>query len=96
MTVWLIEDDAGIADALRDFLGRQRVRRGAVWHAGRCAPCADRCAAGCHTCLTGNLPDGEGAAFCRELRAQDAQLPVLLLTVAQRHRRYAGRVRLRR
>lgn len=80
MTVWLIEDDAGIADALRDFLG------------GRgCGVALFGTLAAARRALTGarpdvilldwNLPDGEGAAFCRELRAQDAQLPVLLLTV---------------
>ena len=31
--------------------------------------------------LDWNLPDGEGAGFCRELRAHAPELPVLLLTV---------------
>ena len=80
MTILYIEDDRAIAEAVQGFL------------AGKgCAVAVCPTLAAAREALAGtlpdlvlldwNLPDGEGAGFCRELRTRAPELPVLLLTV---------------
>lgn len=80
MKILLLEDDGAIAGALAGFLAEKGC-------------CVTRCATLCEArdrlstalpdvaVLDWNLPDGEGAAFCRELRQRWPRLPILLLTV---------------
>lgn len=80
MTIVYIEDDRAIAEAVRDFLAAKgcRVTVCPTLAAAR-QTLAD--ALPDLVLLDWNLPDGEGAAFCRELRARAPELPILLLTV---------------
>ena len=80
MTIVFIEDDRAIARAVRDFLADKGCR------VSLCPTLAAAREALAGTLpdlvlLDWNLPDGEGAGFCRELRARAPELPVLLLTV---------------
>lgn len=80
MAILYLEDDPAIGQAVADFL---QTRQLAVT---RCATieAARQAAAGCPPdllLLDWNLPDGSGAAFCRELRARCPALPILMLTV---------------
>lgn len=80
MNILLVEDDHAIAAALAPFLTERGCRVtccAALSQArGMLEPPLPDVAV-----LDWNLPDGEGAAFCRELRQRWPRLPLLLLTV---------------
>lgn len=80
MTILYIEDDRAIAEAVQGFLTGKGC---AVAVCPTLAAARQMLAAGLPdlVLLDWNLPDGEGAGFCRELRARAPELPVLLLTV---------------
>lgn len=80
MTIVFIEDDRAIAGAVQDFLAAKGCR---VSLCSTLAAARQALAAGLPdlVLLDWNLPDGEGAAFCQELRARAPELPILLLTV---------------
>ena len=80
MNILLLEDDAAIAAALEAFLTEKGCR------VTRCAALSEarelvEAALPDVAVLDWNLPDGEGAALCRELRRRWPRLPLLLLTV---------------
>lgn len=80
MNILLLEDDAAIAAALEAFLTEKGCR------VTRCTALSEardlvEAALPDVAVLDWNLPDGEGAALCRELRQRWPRLPLLLLTV---------------
>ena len=70
MKILLLEDDPAIAGALGTFL----TEKG-------CTVTGCASLAGARQLLEDGLPDGDGAAFCRELRQRYPRLAILLLTV---------------
>lgn len=80
MKILLVEDDTAIAGALTAFLTQKGCR---VTVCPTLSGARDRLATDLPdvAVLDWNLPDGQGADLCRELRQRRPGLPLLLLTV---------------
>lgn len=79
MRLLIVEDDRGIAEALRSALDSQGIIVDLAVSLAQ-ARAAVRAAAFGLVVVDWNLPDGEGVSFVRELRADGLACPVLMLT----------------
>lgn len=78
--IYYIEDDASIAQSVKEYLERYDFRV-TVYHTAAGARMAMKQMCPQLVLLDWNLPDGQGDRLCRFIRAQWSELPIIFLTV---------------
>lgn len=78
--VYYVEDDKDIAATVKEYL-EQRAYTVSVFGTLKSAGRAFECHVPGIALIDWNLPDGEGAAFCKWVRSKWRELPIIFLTV---------------
>ena len=91
--LFLLEDDRSLIDGLRYSLEKNGFRLTVARTVGEAMERLERTEDYDLLLLDVSLPDGTGFDVCRQVRAQDAGIPIIFLTAADEETNVRGRKR---